>query len=118
MPSAAPQPYRRLRTPLCDLLGCAYPIVQAGMGGVARAELVAATAEAGAYGFLGMVREPPELIRREIDAVRERTDRPFGVNVIPHTLAATTLGTLAEGAAVNLEIDMLARYVARLLDKS
>jgi riboflavin synthase len=39
----------------------------------------------------------------------------FTINVIPHTLAATTLGTTAEGARVNLEIDMLARYVARLL---
>lgn len=40
----------------------------------------------------------------------------FGVNIIPHTWEATTLGDLADGAAVNLEIDMLARYVARLLD--
>jgi riboflavin synthase len=39
----------------------------------------------------------------------------FEVNVIPHTLAATTLGRLAAGARVNLEIDMLARYVERLL---
>lgn len=72
-----------LQTPICDLLGCRYPILQAGMGGVARSELVAAVTEAGAYGFLGMVREPPELIAREIDAVRARTDLPFGVNLIP-----------------------------------
>ncbi|NQV85412.1 MAG: riboflavin synthase [Rhodospirillales bacterium] len=39
----------------------------------------------------------------------------FGVNVIPHTLQATTLGSLQPGALVNLEIDMLARYVARLI---
>ncbi|HEX8233114.1 MAG TPA: riboflavin synthase [Caulobacteraceae bacterium] len=37
----------------------------------------------------------------------------FGVNVIPHTLAITTLGDLAPGAHVNLEIDVLARYAAR-----
>lgn len=72
-----------LHTELCDILGCRYPILQAGMGGVARAELVAAVAEAGAYGFLGMVRESPDLIVREIDAVRAWTDRPFGVNLIP-----------------------------------
>ncbi len=41
----------------------------------------------------------------------------FGVNVIPHTQEVTTLGTLREGSRVNLEIDMLARYVARLLEK-
>lgn len=38
----------------------------------------------------------------------------FAVNLIPHTLAATTLGTLAVAAAVNLEADLVARYVARL----
>ena len=75
--------FRNLRPPLCDLLGCRYPILQAGMGGVARAELVSAVAEAGGYGFLGMVRETPELIAREIESVRARTDRPFGVNLIP-----------------------------------
>ena len=41
--------------------------------------------------------------------------RRFGVNIIPHTQAVTTLGRLAPGDRVNLEIDMLARYVARLL---
>jgi len=40
----------------------------------------------------------------------------FGVNIIPHTWAATTLGELQVGAQVNMEIDMLARYVARLLE--
>lgn len=40
-------------------------------------------------------------------------DRSFGVNIIPHTWEATTLGALKAGDAVNLEIDMLARYLAR-----
>jgi riboflavin synthase alpha subunit len=39
------------------------------------------------------------------------------VALIPHTLAVTTLGTLAEGAVVNLEVDVLARYVERLLPR-
>ncbi|HEX6959385.1 MAG TPA: nitronate monooxygenase [Ferrovibrio sp.] len=72
-----------LRTPICDILQCHYPILQAGMGGVARAELVAAVSTAGAYGFLGMVREAPDFIAAQIDAVRAETDRPFGVNLIP-----------------------------------
>lgn len=38
----------------------------------------------------------------------------FGVNIIPHTQQVTTLGQLAEGDPVNLEIDTLARYVARM----
>ena len=41
----------------------------------------------------------------------------FGVNVIAHTRAATVLGTRAAGDSVNLEIDVLARYVARLLEE-
>lgn len=72
-----------LHTPVCDLLCCDQPIVLAGMGGVARSELVAAVAEAGGFGFLGMVRESPELIGSEIAAVRTRTARTFGVNLIP-----------------------------------
>jgi riboflavin synthase len=39
----------------------------------------------------------------------------FGVNLIPHTQAVTTLGQLQQGARVNLEIDQVARYVERLL---
>lgn len=42
----------------------------------------------------------------------------FSINLIPHTLQHTTLGTLKTGAQVNLEIDLIARYVARMLGKS
>ena len=41
----------------------------------------------------------------------------FGVNIIPHTQAKTTFGAAQQGDRVNLEIDVLARYVARLLGK-
>ncbi|GEK20004.1 riboflavin synthase [Cellulomonas xylanilytica] len=43
------------------------------------------------------------------------TDDSFGVSLIPTTLEATTLGTLAPGARVNLEVDVLAKYTERLL---
>lgn len=49
--------------------------------------------------------------------VNEVQGRRFGINLIPHTLAVTSLGRADVGDRVNLEIDMLARYVARLLDK-
>ncbi|ACG78081.1 riboflavin synthase, alpha subunit [Phenylobacterium zucineum HLK1] len=45
--------------------------------------------------------------------VNEVEDDVFGVNLIPHTWEVTTLGELAPGGRVNLEIDMLARYLAR-----
>jgi riboflavin synthase len=49
--------------------------------------------------------------------VNEVKGATFGVNIIPHTLKATTLGRLKPGAKVNFEIDLLARYVARLAGK-
>jgi riboflavin synthase len=48
--------------------------------------------------------------------VNEVAGTDFGINLIPHTLAATTWGSVAPGRPVNLEIDTLARYVARLRD--
>lgn len=48
--------------------------------------------------------------------VNEVEDKRFGVNIIPHTAEQTTFGTLAVGDKVNLEVDPLARYVARLLE--
>jgi riboflavin synthase len=47
--------------------------------------------------------------------VNEIEDAAFSVNLIPHTLAVTTLGALRLGTLVNLEIDVLARYVERML---
>ena len=48
-----------------------------------------------------------------VNAVRGDT---FGVNIIPHTASVTSFGALKPGDAVNIEIDMLARYVARLAE--
>ncbi len=47
--------------------------------------------------------------------VNELTPTGFGVNLIPHTLAHTSFGTMAVGDAINIEIDLLARYVERLM---
>ncbi len=47
--------------------------------------------------------------------VNEVEGSTFGVNIIPHTQQVTTLGTLVPGAHVNLEVDLVARYLARLL---
>ncbi|HTI79941.1 MAG TPA: riboflavin synthase [Acetobacteraceae bacterium] len=48
--------------------------------------------------------------------VNEVSEDTFGVNIIPHTASVTSFGSLRPGDAVNLEIDMLARYVARLAE--
>lgn len=71
--------------------------------------------------------EVPEDLRRYIASkgsvavngvsltVNELTPTGFGVNLIPHTLAHTSFGTMAVGDAINIEIDLLARYVERLM---
>lgn len=48
--------------------------------------------------------------------VNEVSGNRFGVNLIPHSLAVTTWGDKQEGAPVNIEVDVFARYVARLLE--
>jgi riboflavin synthase len=47
--------------------------------------------------------------------VNEVSGATFSVNIVPHTLAETTLGTATSGTFVNLEVDMLARYMERLM---
>jgi riboflavin synthase len=49
--------------------------------------------------------------------VNEVDGDSFAVLIIPHTLAVTTLGALRVGDPVNLEIDQMARYAARLMEK-
>jgi nitronate monooxygenase len=89
-----------ITTALTKRLDCRHPIICAGMGGPARAELAAAVSEAGGFGLLGMVRESPQLIAREVAEVRRRTAKPFGVNLIPF---ATESSLLREELAVCLD---------------
>lgn len=71
-----------LRTPLCQLLGISYPILQGGMAWVATGELAAAVSEAGGLGIIGAGNAPPDTVKTEIAKVRSRTQLPFGVNVM------------------------------------
>jgi len=74
-------PASELHTPLCELLGCRYPIVQTAMGWVAGADLVAATTNAGGFGFLAGATIAADRIEGEILKVKRLTDdRPFGLN--------------------------------------
>jgi riboflavin synthase len=85
-------------------------------------EVVSVTSEGGSYRV--QIRVPRPLHRYIAPkgsitvegvslTVNEVEDDVFGVNLIPHTWEVTTLGALKPGAKVNLEIDMLARYLAR-----
>ena len=70
-----------LHTPLCDLVGVRYPIVQTGMGWVAGPRLVSATAEAGGLGILASATMDLRQLRDAIAEVQSRTTQPFGVNL-------------------------------------
>lgn len=71
----------RLPTRFCDLVGVDVPIVQTGMGWVAGPSLVSATANAGALGILASATMTLDQLRESIVEVKQRTDRPFGVNL-------------------------------------
>ena len=75
------EPHPALRTRLCELAGVRYPIVQTGMGWVAGPRLVAATAAAGGLGILASATMTLGELEGAVAKVRERTDRPFGVNL-------------------------------------
>ena len=71
----------RLRTPLTDLIGIEHPDVQTGMGWVACARLVSATANAGGLGILASATMTLDELATAIGKVKDATDKPFGVNL-------------------------------------
>lgn len=91
-----------LRTPLCDDLGIDVPIILAAMGGSASsAEFAAAASNEGALGSIGSLFRTSAAIKRDIDVVKELTNRNFAVNRIPPTLDADAFRyTLAARPAV------------------
>jgi NAD(P)H-dependent flavin oxidoreductase YrpB (nitropropane dioxygenase family) len=99
-----PEPHPALRTRFCELVGVRYPIVQTGMGWVAGPRLVAATATAGGLGILASATMTLAELEQAIAEVRQRTDRPFGVNL------RTDVADVAE--RIKLMIDAGARVAS------
>lgn len=71
-----------MRTRLTELLEIEHPVMLAGMGGVSYAPLVAAVSSSGGFGCLGASTMSREMLLSEMAAVREATDRPFGVDLL------------------------------------
>ena len=71
-----------LDTKLCKILGIRYPIIQTAMGWIATPELVAASCNAGAMGFLAAATIKPEDLDAQIATTKQLTDKPFGVNFL------------------------------------
>ena len=71
-----------MHTPVTDLLGIRYPIVQGGMMWVGRAPLAAAVSNSGGLGIVTALTMPtPEELSSEIESCRALTEYPFGVNL-------------------------------------
>jgi len=71
-----------IRTSACELFGIDHPIVLGGMGGATASELVAEVSAAGALGTVGCSGRTPEWIATTAAEIRQRTARPFGLNVL------------------------------------
>lgn len=70
-----------LRSRVADLLGVDFPIVQAPMGWIARAQLASAVSNAGGLGIIETSSGELDAVREEIRKMRDLTDKPFGVNI-------------------------------------
>ena len=71
-----------LRTRLCELLEILHPVVLGGMGSATDANLAAAVSKAGGLGIVGCVGRSPAWIAETARAIRDSTDRPFGLNLL------------------------------------
>jgi enoyl-[acyl-carrier protein] reductase II len=70
-----------LKTVICDLLGIEHPIIQGGMAHIATSELVSAVSNAGGLGIIGCGYYEPEWVRDQIRLTKQKTNRPFGINI-------------------------------------
>lgn len=78
MTASRPAP---MKTPITELLGVDYPIIQAPMGWIARSALASAVSNAGGLGIIETSSGELDAIRDEIQKMRTLTDKPFGVNI-------------------------------------
>ena len=104
-----------LRTRLSDLVGIDVPVIQAGMSTFTSARLAAAVSNVGALGSLGAWQRPAEQLRRDLDELRDATDRPFAVNHVVPDLDSALVRTIPDSANLRLLtawLDVAMRQIA------
>ncbi|MBR4362627.1 MAG: enoyl-[Ruminococcus sp.] len=91
-----------MKTRITELLGCEYPIIQGGMAWVAEHTLAAAVSNAGGIGLIAGGSAPIDYLRDQIRKCKEKTDKPFGVNIMLMSPNADDLAQLCidEGVRV------------------
>ena len=71
-----------MKTRITELLGCQYPVIQGGMAWIAEHTLAAAVSNAGGVGLIAGGNAPIDYLREQIRLCKEKTDKPFGVNIM------------------------------------
>lgn len=69
-------------TRVCEILDIKYPILQGGMAWAATYELAQGVSNAGGLGVIAAGNAPKEIVKKEIENIRKKTDKPFGVNIM------------------------------------
>lgn len=86
-----------MKSRITELLGIKYPIFQGGMAWVADGDLAGAVSNAGGLGIIGGGNAPKEVVKANIDRVKQITDKPFGVNImLCHHLQMTSSTSLSK----------------------
>lgn len=91
-----------INSPLTALLGIEYPILQGGMAWIADGKLAAAVSEAGGLGIIAAGNAPAEYVRTQIRIAREKTKKPFGVNIMLMSPFADEMAGLVCAEGVNV----------------
>ncbi|MCR5729693.1 MAG: enoyl-[acyl-carrier-protein] reductase FabK [Ruminococcus sp.] len=91
-----------MKTKITELLGCEYPIIQGGMAWVAENTLASAVSNAGGVGLIAGGNAPIDYLREQIRLCKEKTNKPFGVNIMLMSPNADDLAQLVidEGVKV------------------
>ena len=84
-----------IKSILCDMIGINYPIFQGGMAWVSDYSLASAVSEAGGLGIVSAANAPVDIVREQIRKTREKTDKPFGLNIMLKSPYADEVAELA-----------------------
>jgi enoyl-[acyl-carrier protein] reductase II len=93
-----------MKTAITELFGIEHPVLNAGMGRIAYAEMVIAVCNAGGLGVYGAGTNPPDRVREDIRLIRSKTDRPFGINAplaLPNALENIKVALEEEVPVIN-----------------
>ena len=84
-----------MKTRITEMLGIEHPVIQGGMAWVAESHLASAVSAAGGFGIIGSATAPAETVRNMIHEIKERTDKPFGINIMLMSPYADEVAALA-----------------------